>query len=97
MNHCHLGAIIAKASICHPLKPTKRKLIKLQQSRDRSVCLSSLPFDVLEGNEVTQARLDFNEPLRASDDHQSVSSLNVQNRYFNDRFWSLDPEQCQSH
>lgn len=66
MNHCHLGAIVAKASICHAFKTTKRKLIKLQKFHYRSVFLSFLPFDVLEGNEVTQARLDFNEPLQAS-------------------------------
>lgn len=96
MNHCHLGAIIAKASICYIFKTTKRKLTKLQKFYYRSVFLSFLPFDVLEGNEVAQARLDFNEPLRASKDGHSVFFLGFQNRYFNDRFWSLDPEQCQS-
>lgn len=97
MNHCHLGVIIAKASICRVFKATKRKLIKLQIFHSRSVFLSFLPFDVLEGNEVTQARLDFNEPLQASKDRSSIFFLSVQNRYYNDRFWSLDPEQCQSH
>lgn len=97
MNPCHLGAIIAKAGICHVFKTTKRKLIKLQKFYYRSVLLSFLPFDVLEGNEVAQARLDFNEPLRASKDGHSMFFSSFQNRCFNDRFWSLDPEQCQSH
>lgn len=97
MNPCHLGAIIAKAGICHVFKTTKRKLIKLQKFYYGSVLLSFLPFDVLEGNEVAQARLDFNEPLRASKDVHSMFFSSFQNRCFNDRFWSLDPEQCQSH
>ena len=59
------------------------------------VCL--LPFNVHEGNQVTQAQLNFNEPLQASKDHPFILFLSVQNHCFNDQLWSLDPAQCQSH
>lgn len=79
------------------LKPPRESLLNYRYSTPGLFFFLFLPFDVLEGNEVTQARLDFNEPLRASKDRSSIFFLSVQNRYFNDRFWSLDPEQCQSH
>jgi hypothetical protein len=75
MHHHHLGVTVAKASICHVFKTMKRELIKrfaeIPMKYLPQVCF--VPFDVLEGNQITQARLDFNERLQASKDHYLFS------------------------
>lgn len=83
MHHAILGLsieVVTKADCYLIPKTTKKELIKVFakiQIKDLlQICL--LPFNVHEGNQVTQAQLDSNEPLQASKVHPFILFLSVQ-------------------
>lgn len=69
MNPSHLGMItelVVKARISFVFTTTEKELVKLLAEICTKYLLqvsTFLPFKVHEGNQVTQAQLDFNEPL----------------------------------
>lgn len=69
-----ISEVVTKASIHLILKTTQKELVKFFAE----IHIKVLPqVCVLPGNQVTQARLDFNEPLQASKGHPLIFFLSV--------------------
>lgn len=80
MHHAILGVsieVVTKADCYLIPQTTKKELIEVFAEIEikdlLQVCL--LPFNVHEGNQVTQAQLDCNEPLQASKVHPFILSV----------------------
>lgn len=79
------------------LKPPRESLLNCRNST--TGLFFFLFYHLMSLKEMRSLRHDLilTNPCRLLKDPYSIFFLSVQNRYFNDRFWSLDPEQCQSH